>query len=135
MSIIEKGLKEKVRFNVNGNNTIEDLYDYNSDTLANLGGKLYEQVKQFTTTDNPFKTSKKTKSQERLQLQYDIVKYLYEIKLSEEELAASLNSIKDEEQELLAIAAMQQQEELRKNPDLVKQRLSEIQTKKAQLKS
>lgn len=134
MSIIEKGLKEKVRFNVNGNNTIEDLYDYNSDTLANLGGKLYEQVKQFTA-DNPFKTTKKTKSQERLQLQYDIVKYLYEIKLAEEELAASLNSIKDEEQELLAIAAMQQQEELRKNPELVKQRLAEIQTKKAQLKS
>jgi len=133
MLIIEKGLQAKLRYNVTGNNTIEDLYDFNSTVLAELGGKLFEQVKQFTS-DNPFKTIRKTKAQEKVQLAYDVVKYIYDVKVAEEELAASLTEIKNEEQELLAIAAMQQQEELRKNPELVKQRLAEIQAKKAQIK-
>ena len=83
MSIIEKGLREKLRFNVNGNNTIEDLFDFNSEILATLGGKLFEEVKKFSS-DNPFKIDRKTKIQEKTQLSYDVVKYIYDIKVAEE---------------------------------------------------
>jgi hypothetical protein len=111
MSIIEKGLREKVRFNLNGNVSIEDLYDFNSEILANLGGKLFEEVKKFTS-DNPFKTSKKTKAQEKLQLSYDVVKYIYDIKVAEEEESANATIKKQEKEKLLSLLAKKQEEKL-----------------------
>lgn len=111
MSIIEKGLKEKLRFNVNGNNTIEDLYDFNSEVLASLGGKLFEQVKQFTS-DNPFKTVRKTKAQEKLQLSYDVVKYIYDLKVTEEEESINATQKKAELNKALEIRSKANQASL-----------------------
>jgi hypothetical protein len=104
MSIIEKGLREKLRFNVNGNNTIEDLFDFNSEVLATLGGKLFEEVKRFSS-DNPFKTNKKTKTQEKTQLSYDVVKYIYDVKVAEEVEKINEVNKKARRQEILAIIA------------------------------
>lgn len=104
MSIIEKGLREKLRFNVNGNNTIEDLFDFNSEILATLGGKLFEEVKKFSS-DNPFKTNRKTKIQEKTQLSYDVVKYIYDIKVAEEVEKVNEVNKKARRQEILATIA------------------------------
>jgi DNA-binding ferritin-like protein len=104
MSIIEKGLREKLRFNVNGNNTIEDLFDFTSEVLATLGGKLFEEVKRFSS-DNPFKTNKKTKTQEKTQLSYDVVKYIYDVKVAEEVEKINEVNKKARRQEILAIIA------------------------------
>lgn len=104
MSIIEKGLREKLRFNVNGNNTIEDLFDFNSEILATLGGKLFEEVKRFSS-DNPFKINRKTKIQEKTQLSYDVVKYIYDIKVAEEVEKVNEVNKKARRQEILATIA------------------------------
>lgn len=104
MSIIEKGLREKLRFNVNGNNTIEDLFDFNSEILATLGGKLFEEVKKFSS-DNPFKINRKTKIQEKTQLSYDVVKYIYDIKVAEEVEKVNEVNKKARRQEILATIA------------------------------
>lgn len=111
MSVIEEGLRKKIRFTYKGNLTIEDLFDLNSNDLVNLERKLYEEVKRFTS-DNPFKTSRKTRAQEKIQLKYDIVKYIYDIKVREKKESVENIVKKQEKEKLLEILAKKQEEKL-----------------------
>jgi hypothetical protein len=66
MSKIKEGLKAKVRFPfINGLRTIEELMELNSKELLAIGQPIDQKVSMFSNGSR-FKTTSRTKEQERL---------------------------------------------------------------------
>jgi len=90
MSIFEKAIRQKVRFNFKGLISCEDLWDLPLGTLDEIYGYLRSSQKA-STEDSLLK--KETKEGRILDLKIDLVKHVVATKLQEEAIDAALNAI------------------------------------------
>lgn len=84
--MFEKGTRLKLRFAVsNGMISIEDLWDLSLSSLNELAKKLNREIQALEEEDF---ISTRRKSNSKLQLKFDIVRHIIDIKLAERDAAA-----------------------------------------------
>jgi len=114
--MFEKASRLALRFiTPKGSLSVEDLWDLpltaaNAGTsLDNIAKGLYRQLKEADTESFVVKAKK---SDEILQLKFDIVKHIIEIRLAENERASAKKEAKEKKQKILSIIAQKQDEKL-----------------------
>lgn len=111
-----KASRQKVRFSTTkGELTVEDLWDLpltsntNKVNLDDIARGLFRQLKN---DDGVSFVEKAQKSDETIQLKFDIVKYIIDVRLAENEASRVQKDNKDKKQTLLAIIAQKETESL-----------------------
>src|SRR5271156_1722018 len=113
--LFEKAARIKLRFPTSvGFVTAENLWDMplTSNRYANLdetAQALHRAVKDAEETSFVVKTHKPN---EELQLQFDIVKYIIDVKLAEDEVAKTAVENRAKKQRLLEVLSQKQDQEL-----------------------
>ncbi len=111
-NIFEHATRTKLRFaSVRGNLTIEDLWDvplrsindFNLDAIAKAANKALKEL-----SEENFVESTKTPAHTRAEIALEVVKYVIETKLTEEETAKKRAENKLEREKLLSILAEKQ---------------------------
>ena len=120
MSIFEKATRIKLRFETQkGLLTVEDLWDLpltgngNKTNLDDIARTLYTNLKHSEDVSFVFKDRK---SDEKTQLAFDVVKYVIDIKLQEQEAAVQRQMNSDRRSQLQALIAQKEMEELANLP-------------------
>lgn len=109
MSNFEKASKVKLRFDINGNCTTEDLWDFSKEKLADYEVLLQERIEKQGKS-NRFAKKKATTAADELRLA--IVSHIIDIKIAEEEESAQSIIKKQEREKLLALLSKKQEEKL-----------------------
>ena len=110
--MFEKASRLKIRFATTlGVISTEDLWDlpltsHRSVSLDDIARSLHREIKD--SAEESFVT-KATAADEKLQLGFDIVKHVIEVKLAEREVAATAAAKKAEKQKLLSLIAEKQE--------------------------
>jgi hypothetical protein len=113
--MFEKASRLKLRYETSkGKLSVEDLWDLPliSNTgvyLDSIAKDLYLQLK--SGADVSF-VIKENKSDEIIQLKFDIVKHIIDVKLAEKELAEQAKLNKDRKQQILGIITQKENEQL-----------------------
>ena len=114
--MFEKASRLKLRFDSpQGQIGVEDLWDIpltsgvNRANLDNVARRLSKQVKESETESFVVKPAK---ANEITLLQFDIVKHIIEVRLAENEAAATARANKERKHQILAIIASKQNEQL-----------------------
>ena len=114
--MFEKASRLKLRFDtVQGLVSVEDLWDIplvNHRGKANLDDIAKYLYKQLKDSDTESFVVKATKKDETLQLKFDLVKHVIEVRLAENEAAALLQTNKEKKQKLLMLIAQKENEAL-----------------------
>ena len=105
MSNFEKAAKIKLRFDLNGATSTEDLYDFSKEKLADYEVILQERIDKQGKSN---RFAKKAKSIEIDSLRLAIVSHIIDLKVSEEEESANAIIKKQERDELLSLLAQKQ---------------------------
>ena len=103
-------LKNKVRFPYKGLVSVEDLFDLSVRELDSIFKTLNAQVKK--SQEESLLTTK-TKEDETLATQIEIVKYLVKTKLDAAEAEKQNKEVKEKKQKLMEIIAAKKDEALR----------------------
>jgi hypothetical protein len=115
-SMFEVATRKKLRFDsTRGLLTVEQLWDvplrsrddFNLDTVAKAANKALKDV-----SEESFVSTRRSPQQGQLELALDIVKYVIETKLSEEDAAKNRADAAKEKEKLLNILAQKEDEEL-----------------------
>lgn len=131
--MFEKALRLGLRFQTTkGNLPTEDLWALSLPQLNELAKSLKKALKLQEDVEDYLQDT--SEEDTITQLKFDIVLHILNTLKAEKKQRDSINELNKEEQELLAIAALQKSEELRNNPEKVKQRLAEIANQKKGLK-
>jgi len=115
MDIFEKASRLKLRFaSPKGLLSIEDLWDI---PLTNRNGVNLDKIAQglrqsLRESTNESFVVKSNKADEILQLQFDIVKYIIDVRLAEEEMAEKLKVDRQKKQRIMAIIAEKEDQSL-----------------------
>lgn len=107
--MFELAVRSKMRFPFRGMVSVEDLWDLSVKDLDSVFKSLNSQVKQ-AKEESLLDT--KTKENEMLNTQIEIIKYIVAIKLEEESLRLKVKERKEQKQKLLEILASKQDESL-----------------------
>ncbi|MFN8575244.1 MAG: hypothetical protein U0354_00155 [Candidatus Sericytochromatia bacterium] len=113
--MFEKASRLKLRYETSkGKLSVEDLWDLplisNSGLhLDSIAKDLYLQLK--SGVDVSF-VIKEKKSDEIIQLKFDIVKHIIDVKLAEKEQAEQIKLNKERKQQILAVIAQKENEQL-----------------------
>ena len=107
MSNFEKAARLKLRFNVNGNNTVEDLWDFTKEQLADYEVKLQESIEKQGKTNRFVKKNGKLAIEE---LKLQIVSHIIDTKITEEEESANSTAKKAKREEILSLIAEKQRD-------------------------
>jgi len=113
--MFEKASRFKLRFDTTqGQLDVEDLWDLpltsgNRANLDDIARGLSKQVKEAETESFIVKPAK---ANEITLLKFDIIKHVIEIRLAENEAAATARANKERKQKILAIIANKQDEQL-----------------------
>lgn len=94
MEIFEKATRLKLRFQINGEITTEQLWNVKESTLIAYEEELQEQVEKFGKTSRR-KSSYKTKEQEGVELKLAIVSHVLDTVIKEREDLQDQANIKD----------------------------------------
>lgn len=113
MEIFEKATRLKLRFQINGEITTEQLWNVKESTLIAYEEELQEQVEKFGKTSRR-KSSYKTKEQEGVELKLAIVSHVLDTVIKEREDLQDQANIKAHNQEILALIAEQEKQDLKK---------------------
>jgi hypothetical protein len=129
--MFEKASRLKLRFESGkGQLSIEDLWDLpltSKTGRANLDDIARNLHKQLKNDDDVSFVIKEKKSDATVQLKFDIVKHIIEVRLAENEANAKLRDNADKKQRILAIMAERQDEELKgKSLDDLKAMVAEL---------
>jgi hypothetical protein len=108
--MFEFALKNKVRFPYKGLVSVEDLFDLSARDLDSIFKTLNAQVKK---SQEESLLATKTKEDETLAIQIEIVKYIVKTKLAEAETAKHSKELKDKKQKLMEMIAEKKDEALR----------------------
>lgn len=125
--MFEKATRQKLRFFTDkGQLTVEDLWDLpleSSTGRVNLDTLCVDLLKQLNTSDTVSFVKPGRKSNATIQLKFDIVKHVIEVRLAENAAANLARSNAEKKQELLAVVANRQRDDLQKltTEDLLKQ--------------
>jgi hypothetical protein len=82
--MFEIASRKKLRFNYKGLCTVEDLWDLSQEELNEIYKELMQSKKQ--NDEVSLLSARKTAQEELLELQCDIVKYIFEVKSEEANL-------------------------------------------------
>ena len=113
--MFEKASRLKLRFDTSmGQLDVEDLWDLpltstNRANLDDIARGLSKQVKEAETESFVVKPAK---ANEATLIKFDIVKHIIEVRLAENEAAATARANKERKQQILAIIASKQNEQL-----------------------
>ena len=122
--MFEFALRSKVRFPYKGMISVEDLYDLSARELDNVFKTLNAQVKK---SQEESLLATKTKEDETLSVQIEIVKHIFNTKLAEAEAAKQSRELKEKKQMLLGLIAEKENEELKnKSADELKAMLESL---------
>ena len=108
--MFEFALKNKVRFPYKGLVSVEDLFDLSVRDLDSIFKTLNAQVKK---SQEESLLATKTKEDETLAIQIEIVKYIVKTKLDEAETAKQSKELKEKKQKLMEMIAEKEDESLR----------------------
>ena len=122
--MFEKASRLKLRFNVKGNVTVEDLWDLDTKTLNTLFQTLNRELKG---SEEESLLETKTTANTTLSLKIDIVKYIVATKLTEAEAAKNSKAKAVRKQELLEALANNEKDELAgKTSDEIRKMIAEL---------
>ena len=107
--MFEFALKNKVRFPYKGLVSVEDLFDLSVRDLDGIFKTLNAQVKK---SQEESLLATKTKEDETLAIQIEIVKHIVKTKLDEAETAKQSKELKEKKQKIMEIIAAKQDESL-----------------------
>lgn len=114
--LFEQASRLKLRFDTNsGTLAVEDLWDLPLTSAAktdldDIAQGLHRELKDSEEVSFVVKTQRKN---ERLELAFDIVKHVIEVKIAERDAARGLALRKEKKQQLLALLADKKNEELK----------------------
>lgn len=118
--MFEKASRMRLRFDtVKGMLSVEDLWDLplTSNTgKANLDDIARGLNKRLKNTDDVSFVVKEHKSDETVQLGFDIVKHIIDVRIAENEVQATAKANKEKKQMLLGIIAQKENEQLLNMP-------------------
>lgn len=113
--MFELASRQKFRFSTpNGLISVEDLWDIpltsstNKANLDDIARELYSQLDK--STEISFVSEKK--KDETVQLKFDLVKHVIEVRLAENAAAALAKSNRERKQEIMALIANKENQEL-----------------------
>ncbi len=116
MSIFEKASRIKLRFaSLVGPISTEDLWDLpltSKTGKANLDDIARGVFRQLKGDDNVSFVNPEQKSNETVQLAFDVVKHVIDIRIAERDAAALAASNKERKQHILSIIAQKENEQL-----------------------
>lgn len=113
--MFEKATRLKLRYeSTRGALSTEDLWDLpltstNGPSLDNLAQGLSKQLKETTTESFVVKT---TVADSTLQLKFDVVKHIIDVRLAERDKAALAKETKEKKERILSIISRKQDETL-----------------------
>jgi uncharacterized membrane protein len=107
--MFEFALKNKVRFPYKGLVSVEDLFDLSVRDLDSIFKTLNAQVKK---SQEESLLATKTKEDETLAIQIEIVKHIVKTKLDEAEAVKQSKELKEKKQKIMEIIAAKQDESL-----------------------
>lgn len=108
--MFEVAVRTKMRFPFKGLISVEDLWDLNVRDLDSIFKTLNSQLKQVKE-ESLLET--KTKQDQELDTQIEIVKYIFQVKLEEDNQRLKAKERKEQEQKIMAIIANKQDENLK----------------------
>lgn len=122
--MFETAVRTKMRFPFRGLVSVEDLWDLSVENLDSIFKTLNSQVKK-AKEESLLNT--KSKEDKALDLQIEIVKYIFNVKVEEENARLRTKELKEKKQKLLSILAAKQEEDLHnKSVDELKAMLDEL---------
>ena len=122
--LFEKATKMKLRFEFRGLSSVEDLWDLTVKELDSLYKTVNTKLKQ-SQEDSLLNT--KTKEDEVLKLQVEIIKHIVEVKLQEAETRELAKERKAKKQKLMEILASKQDADLQgKSTEELQKMLDEL---------
>lgn len=108
--MFEKATRLKLRFKVaNGLISVEDLWDLNLNTLDVLARGINKELQESEVSF----IGKRSDKEDKMKLQFDVVKRVIDVKLEEREQAKELRDRVQRKQQLLNVLADKQEESLR----------------------
>jgi len=130
-NIFQYATRTKLRFpSVKGNLTVEDLWDvplrskddFNLNAIAKAANKAWKEI-----NEESFVETARTPEHTRRETVLEVVKYVIETKLVEEEAAKTRAARKEEKEKLLAILAEKQEGKLSKlSEEAIKKRIEAL---------
>lgn len=123
-NIFEFAVRNKYRFPFRGQVSVEDLWDLSVQNLDSVFKTLNSQVKQ-AKEESLLDT--KTKEDEVLDTQIEIVKYIVKVKQDEDNVRLQAKAKREQKQKLMSILSEKQESELRgKSADEIQKMLDEL---------
>ncbi|MCI8372559.1 MAG: hypothetical protein HFI75_09220 [Lachnospiraceae bacterium] len=110
----EYAVRNKLRFPYKGKISVEDLWDLSETQLDQVYKELKKQ-EQHLKEDSLL--SRKTKEEEILEIQIEIVKYIVVVKLAEKEAMKKAAENKEKKQKILAVLAARDDKALEQASD------------------
>jgi hypothetical protein len=111
MEMFEKASRLKLRFQINGEISTEQLWSVKESTLIDYEEELQNQVEKFGKTSRR-KSEVKTNEQALVELKLAIVSYVLDTKIKEREEAQDEAGKKEHNQKILALITRKQENEL-----------------------
>lgn len=122
--MFEIAIRNKLRFPFKGLISVEDLWDLNVRELDNIFKTLNAQVKK---SQEESLLATKSKEEETLSVQIEIVKYIVETKLTEAEAIKHSKEVKEKKQKIMELISAKQDEDLHsKSVEELQAMLSEL---------
>lgn len=123
-NIFEVAVRNKYRFPFRGQVSVEDLWDLSVNDLDSVFKVINSQVKQ-AKEESLLDT--KTKEDEVLDMQIEIVKYIVKAKQDEDNVRLQAKAKREQKQKLMSILSEKQETELRgKSADEIQKMLDEL---------
>jgi len=123
-NMFEVAVRSKFRFPFKGLISIEDLYDLNVKSLDSVFKTLNSELKQVKEESL---LEVKTKQDQELDTKIEIVKYIVQTKLEEEQLRLKVRDQKEKKQKIMEILSAKQDESLQnKSIDELRSMLDEL---------
>lgn len=131
MSVFEKASKKKLRFNTNkGELCADQLWDLPLESKVgalNLDDIARGLFKQLKNDDSVSFVNKENKSDELVQLRFDVVKHIIEVRLAENQAKSQARSNSEKKQQLMEILVQRENEVLKeKSPEEIKAMIASI---------
>lgn len=122
--MFEIAIRNKMRFPFKGLISVEDLWDLNVRELDNIFKTLNAQVKK---SQEESLLATKSKEDEILSVQIEIVKYIVDTKLAEAEAIKQSRELKEKKQKIMELISAKQDEDLHnKSVDELQAMLAEL---------
>lgn len=114
MEVFKTASKEKLRFETSkGNLSVEQLWDLNLTTLANIVRNFKKQLKKDNDDELSFLDEKATPTDKTLELKFEVVKAIYIDKKEDRDAAQTEAAKKEHNQKIMALIAEKQEEGLK----------------------